>query len=107
MASSETLPFPPGYECPGCPEVCQNGTLRVTGRVWWVYGGGTEGERWGKGGGKVGGRWGEGGVVWVGGEGGGGGGGEEGGGRRGGEGGGGGGGRGGGRGGAQRLRAVP
>ena|ERR1017187_1650947 len=53
MASSETLPFPPGYECPGCPEVCQNGTLRVTGRVWWVYGGGTEGERWGKGGGPA------------------------------------------------------
>src|ERR1035441_3025983 len=52
MPSSETPQFPPAYECPGCPEVCQNGTLMATGRVWWGYGGGTEGERWGKGGGE-------------------------------------------------------
>src|ERR1035441_7368404 len=61
MPSSETPQFPPGYERPGCPEVCQNGTLRATGRVgrvyggcregvWRVYGGGTEGERRGPGG---------------------------------------------------------
>src|ERR1039458_7482655 len=76
MPSSETPQFPPGYERPGCPEVCQNGTLMATGRVgrvyggcmegvWRVYGGcmegvwrgnggGTEGERCGKGGGKAG-----------------------------------------------------
>src|ERR1035438_2004234 len=53
MPSSETPQFPPAYECPGCPEVCQNGTLMATGRVGRVYGGGTVGERRGKGGGPV------------------------------------------------------
>src|ERR1017187_2256315 len=50
MASTKTTQSPPAYECPGCPEVCQNGTPRATGRVGRVYGGGTEGERWGPGG---------------------------------------------------------
>src|ERR1035438_6570927 len=50
MPSSETPQFPPAYECPGCPEVCQNGTLMATGRVGRGNGGGTEGERRGPGG---------------------------------------------------------
>ena len=31
------------------PELCQNGTLRVTVGIRWGYGGGTEGERCGSG----------------------------------------------------------
>src|ERR1017187_6146748 len=54
MPSSETPQFPPAYECPGCPEVCQNGTLMATGRVGRVYGGCMEGVWRGNGGGTVG-----------------------------------------------------
>ena len=49
----KTPPHPPVFECPGHPELRQNGTLMAMERVWWGYGGGTEGERWGKGGGRV------------------------------------------------------
>ena len=54
MNRSETPQSRTAFEWLGHPELCQNGTLLVTRRVWRVGGGGMEREGWGKGAGKVG-----------------------------------------------------